>query len=112
MACVDRDAGRIVDGCKASPNLELPVGRSTRLYLSAREVIHSFWVPEFRQKQDAVPGITTEITITPTKTGNYRLICTELCGLGHALMRTRAIVLTAPDFERWLSSRTTPGGMS
>ena len=55
----------------------LPVGRGTRLYLSARDVIHSFWVPEFRQKQDAVPGITTQITITPTKTGSYRLICTE-----------------------------------
>ena len=112
MACVERDAGRIVDGCKASPNLRLPVGRGTRLYLSARDVIHSFWVPEFRQKQDAVPGITTEITITPTETGSYRLICTELCGLGHALMRTRAIVTSAADFERWLSSRTTPGGMS
>lgn len=112
MACVERDVGRIVDGCKASPNLQLPVGRSARLYLSAREVIHSLWVPEFRQKQDAVPGITTEITVTPTKTGSYRLICTELCGLGHSLMRTRAIVTSAPDFERWLSSRTTPGGMS
>ncbi|MDF2753722.1 MAG: cytochrome oxidase subunit, partial [Gaiellaceae bacterium] len=112
MACVERDAGRIVDGCKASPNLRLPVNRGTRLYLSSRDVIHSFWVPEFRQKQDAVPGITTEITITPTETGSYRLICTELCGLGHALMRTRAIVTSAADFERWLSSRTTPGGMS
>lgn len=112
MACVDRDRGVIVEGCKASPNLRLPVDRGTRLYLSARDVIHSFWVPEFRQKQDAVPGITTELTITPTEIGNYRLICTELCGLGHALMRTRAIVTSASDFERWLSSRTTPGGMS
>jgi cytochrome c oxidase subunit 2 len=112
MACVERDLGRIVDGCKVSANLELPVGRSARLYLSARDVIHSFWVPEFRQKQDAVPGITTQITVTPTEIGNYRLICTELCGLGHALMRTRAIVTPAADFERWLSARTTPGGMS
>jgi cytochrome c oxidase subunit 2 len=112
MACVERDQGRIVAGCKPSATLRLPLGRPVRLYLSARDVIHSFWVPEFRQKQDAVPGITTELTITPTKTGNYRLICTELCGLGHALMRTRAIVTPAADFDRWLSSRTTPGGMS
>jgi cytochrome c oxidase subunit 2 len=112
MACVDRDAGKIVAGCKIATDLHLPLDRPVRLYLSARDVIHSFWVPEFRQKQDAVPGITTELTITPTKTGNYRLICTELCGLGHALMRTRAIVTSAPDFQRWLSSRTTPGGMS
>ncbi len=92
MACVRRDQGIIEDGCKISANLRLPVDRPTRLYLSARDVIHSFWVPEFRQKQDAVPGITTQITVTPTETGSYRLICTELCGLGHALMRTRAIV--------------------
>jgi cytochrome c oxidase subunit II len=112
LACIDRDRGRIVEGCKASPNLRLPLNRSARLYMTARDVIHSFFVPEFRQKQDAVPGITTEITVTPTETGNFRLICTELCGLGHALMRTRAIVTPAADFERWLSSRTTPGGMS
>ncbi len=112
MACVRRDEAIMEDGCKASANLQLPVDRSTRLYLSARDVIHSFWVPEFRQKQDAVPGITTEITVTPTKTGSYRLICTELCGLGHSLMRTRAIVVSPADFQRWLSSRATPGGMS
>lgn len=112
MVCVKRDQGVIEDGCKAAPNLRLPLDRPTRLYLSSRDVIHSFWVPEFRQKQDAVPGITTEITVTPTKTGNYRLICTELCGLGHALMRTRAIVTSSSDFQRWLSSRRTPGGMS
>jgi cytochrome c oxidase subunit II len=112
LACIDRDRGVIVEGCKASANLRLPLNRSARLYMTGREVIHSFFVPEFRQKQDAVPGITTEITVTPTETGNFRLICTELCGLGHALMRTRAIVTPAADFERWLSSRTTPGGMS
>jgi cytochrome c oxidase subunit 2 len=112
LACIDRDRGQIVEGCKASANLRLPVNRGARLYMTARDVIHSFFVPEFRQKQDAVPGITTEITVTPTETGNFRLICTELCGLGHALMRTRAIVTPAADFERWLSSRTTPGGMS
>jgi cytochrome c oxidase subunit 2 len=106
MVCVDRDVGKIEGGCKRSPNLRLPVDRPIRLYLSARDVIHSFWVPEFRQKQDAVPGITTEITITPTEVGSYRLICTELCGLGHALMRTRAIVTPAAEFERWVSSRS------
>jgi cytochrome c oxidase subunit 2 len=112
LACIDRDRGLIVEGCKASPNLRLPLDRSARLYMTGREVIHSFWVPEFRQKQDAVPGITTEITVTPTETGSFRLVCTELCGLGHAYMRTRAIVTPAADFQRWLSSRTTPGGMS
>lgn len=82
-------------------NLYLPVDRSTRLVLNARDVLHSFWVPEFGQKQDAVPGLVTTIIVTPTKVGEYRLICTELCGPGHALMRTRAIVLSQPEFEQW-----------
>jgi cytochrome c oxidase subunit 2 len=91
--------------CKASPNLMLPLDRPARLHLTARDVIHSFWVPEFRQKQDAVPGLTTEITVTPTKLGNFPFICTELCGLGHSLMRTRAIVMPESGFERWRRSR-------
>ena len=97
-------------------NLYLPVDRSTKLILNARDVIHSFWVPEFGQKQDAVPGIVTTLVITPTKTGEYRLICTELCGLGHALMRTRAIVLTQGQFDAWARRQgrgaggTTTGG--
>ena len=87
--------------CKSSPNLVLPLDRPARLHLTAADVIHSFWVPEFRQKQDAVPGLETEITVTPTKIGNFPFICTELCGLGHALMRTRAIVMQESQFEAW-----------
>lgn len=91
--------------CKSSPNLVLPLDRPARLHLTAREVIHSFFVPEFRQKQDAVPGLKTEITVTPTKLGNFPFICTELCGLGHALMRTRAIVMPRAEFDTWRRSR-------
>jgi cytochrome c oxidase subunit II len=96
-------------GIKAT-NLYLPIDRSTKLELTARDVLHSFWVPEFGQKQDAVPGIVTTIVITPTKTGEYRLICTELCGLGHALMRTRAIVLSQAAFAAWAKNRPRGGG--
>jgi cytochrome c oxidase subunit II len=88
-----------------SPMLYLPVDRSTKLYLNTtreNEVIHSFWVPEFGQKQDIVPGITTTLVVTPTKEGEYRLICTELCGLGHALMRSRAIVMQPDRFDAWV----------
>jgi cytochrome c oxidase subunit 2 len=99
--CFERGSGLVDERCKSSPNLVLPLDRPARLHLTARDVIHSFWVPEFRQKQDAVPGLTTEITVTPTKLGNYRFICTELCGLGHALMRTRAIVMPESEFETW-----------
>jgi cytochrome c oxidase subunit 2 len=87
-------------GVKAT-SLYLPVGRSAKLTLTSRDVIHSFWVPEFGQKQDAVPGLVTTIIITPTKVGEYRLLCTELCGQGHGLMRTRAIVLSQAEFDAW-----------
>jgi cytochrome c oxidase subunit II len=85
--------------------LYLPKGRTAELTLTGRDVIHSFWVPEFRQKQDAVPGQTTRIAVTPTKTGRYSVVCTELCGLGHALMRTKSIVLEEPAFELWTRQR-------
>jgi cytochrome c oxidase subunit II len=84
-----------------SPVLYLPKGRTAELQLSAVETIHSFWVPEFRQKQDAVPGETNRLPITPTKTGTYSVVCVELCGLGHALMRTKSLVLEEAAFERW-----------
>ena len=82
--------------------LRLPVNRSIVLNINAIDVIHSFWVPEFGQKQDAVPGVQTELVITPTKVGEYDVICTELCGLGHSVMRTTAIVLSQEDYDAWL----------
>jgi cytochrome c oxidase subunit 2 len=100
-----RETLQIDRRCKSAPNLVLPLDQPVRLHLTARDVIHSFFVPEFRQKQDAVPGLETEITVTPTKLGNYPFICTELCGLGHALMRTRAIVLRPAEFARWRQRR-------
>ena len=92
-----------------SHQLRLVEGRQVQLTLRALDVIHSFWVPEFRQKQDAVPGIVTHLPITPTKTGKYTLICTELCGLGHALMRAPVIVMTPDAFDRWARSRQQQG---
>jgi cytochrome c oxidase subunit II len=101
--CFNPLSGGDVDKrCKSSTTLLLPLDRHARLHLTSRDVIHSFWVPEFRQKQDAVPGLDTQITVTPTRTGNFPFICTELCGLGHALMRSRAIVMPASDFDAWL----------
>jgi cytochrome c oxidase subunit 2 len=92
--------------CPVSGVLRLPRGTSVELRLRALDVIHSFSVPEFRQKQDAVPARPDEITrlkITPTKTGEYPVACYELCGIGHALMRTKSIVLEPAEFERWLA---------
>jgi cytochrome c oxidase subunit 2 len=94
-------------GNLTSAQLRLPVGRSVELHLRALDVIHSFWVPEFGQKQDALPGQDTKVVITPTKVGTYPVICTELCGLGHALMRTSAIVMQPTAFDAWVKRQQT-----
>jgi len=85
-----------------SGQLALPINQPVELKLTAKDVIHSFWVPEWRMKKDAVPGIETDVIVTPTKLGTFTVICTELCGLGHAAMRAQALVLTQAGFERWL----------
>jgi cytochrome c oxidase subunit 2 len=86
-----------------SGQLALPINQPVELKLTAKDVIHSFWVPQWRMKKDAVPGIETDVIVTPTKLGTFTVICTELCGLGHAAMRAQALVLTQADFERWLN---------
>ena len=93
------------------PDLYLPKDRSVELEIQSKDVIHSFWVPEFGQKQDAVPGQTNPLKITPTRIGTYPVICTELCGLGHALMRRSAIVLSQADFNKgaWAKATAAPG---
>jgi cytochrome c oxidase subunit 2 len=90
---------------KKSSILRLPVDRSVVLRMHAKDVLHSFWVPEFRQKQDLVPGIRPTLHITPNKVGTYPVVCTELCGLGHALMRSRVIVMKPDAFESWAEKK-------
>ncbi len=81
--------------------LRLPKDRHVLLTLHSNDVIHSFWVPQFGQKSDAVPGLNNQIVITPTRIGTYPIICTQLCGLGHALMRSRAIVMSPAGYASW-----------
>jgi cytochrome c oxidase subunit 2 len=104
------------EGNLTSARLYLPRGRSVELHLTSLDVIHSFWVPEFGQKQDALPGQETKLVITPTRTGTFPVICTELCGLGHALMRTTAVVLTPSGFDAWVKRQEqalrSPGGQA
>ena len=71
--------------------------------MHALDVIHSFWVPEWRIKKDNVPGITTTAVVTPDKVGTYQLICTELCGFGHATMRAKVVVEPPADFRKWVA---------
>lgn len=82
--------------------LHVPVNRQVDFQLHAQDVIHSFWVPEWRVKKDNVPGITTDAIITPDKIGTYWLVCTELCGIGHTTMRAKVIVEPEADFNKWV----------
>lgn len=85
--------------------LVLPVGQEARFTMTAVDVLHSFWVPNFGQKQDAVPGIETTILVTPTRTGEFEVVCAELCGLGHATMRAKARVVTQAEFDKWVKEK-------
>jgi cytochrome c oxidase subunit 2 len=85
----------------ASATLRLPVGVPVELKMRSRDVIHSFFVPEFRVKRDVVPGEEQRIVLTPSKVGEYSLACYELCGLGHWGMRNRVLVLEQAAFDRW-----------
>jgi cytochrome c oxidase subunit II len=80
----------------------LPVNRPARILLRSKDVIHSFFLPNLRVKQDVVPGMDIEIWFVPTKEGQYELACTELCGLAHYYMRGTVDVLSETEFERWL----------
>jgi len=85
--------------------LVLPVDQEARFTMEAVDVIHSFWVPNFGQKMDAVPGIETTILVTPTRTGEFAVVCAELCGLGHATMRAKARVVTQAEFDEWVEEQ-------
>lgn len=83
----------------------LPAGRPVQVSIRSKDVIHSFFVPQFRVKQDAVPGRTIEVTFTPTEPGNYEIACAELCGVGHYVMRSPLKVMPETEFEAWLAQQ-------
>jgi cytochrome c oxidase subunit II len=89
-----------------STELILPIDQQVLVTLSSTDVIHSFWVPEFRVKQDALPGSEREMRITPTEIGDYTVRCAELCGTQHAYMLAPVIVMEAADFENWIAEQT------
>lgn len=92
--------------------LRLPVDRPVHVLLRAKDVIHSFFVPSFRVKQDMMPGRTTEVTFVPTKVGDYELACAELCGAGHWVMRGVVKVVPQADFDAWLADTAAGRGES
>lgn len=86
--------------------LYLPAGRVASIRLRSLDVLHSFSVPLFRTKQDAVPGIPTRTQVRPTETGQFEIVCAELCGMGHYRMRAYVNVLTPEEFEAWKARQT------
>ncbi|BAZ42001.1 cytochrome C oxidase subunit II, transmembrane region [Calothrix sp. NIES-4101] len=89
----------------SSGELHVPIGREVQLNMSGSDVIHAFWVPEFRLKQDVIPGRETTVRFTPKTEGDYALICAELCGPYHGAMRTHVIVEPQQAFDQWMQEQ-------
>src|SRR5689334_11361279 len=100
------------NGRREIDELHLPAGQPVRLILSTEDVIHSFYVPAFRIKQDAVPGRYTTISFTPTRQGEYWLHCAEYCGTDHARMGGRVVVMAPAAFAEWLQRGTTSASLA
>jgi len=88
-----------------SDQLYLPEDGNVRFKIKSLDVIHDFWVPQFRMKVDAVPGVTTSYRVRTKGTGEYQVVCAELCGLGHSTMRQSAHVLSAAKFDQWMTKQ-------
>jgi cytochrome c oxidase subunit II len=85
--------------------LHLPIGKTVEINMTATDVIHAFWIPEFRVKQDAIPGRETHLRFTPRKAGDYDLICAELCGPYHGVMKSQVVVETQEAFDSWMQEQ-------
>lgn len=94
------------NGRREIDELHLPLGQRVKLVIATEDVIHSFWLPAMRLKQDAVPGRYTSLTFVPTKVGTYDLRCSEYCGTDHARMGGTVTVMTPQDFGEWLEKGT------
>jgi cytochrome c oxidase subunit 2 len=93
------------NGAREINALHVPVGEPVRLAMTSEDVIHSFFVPEFRIKQDVLPGRYTRAWFNATKVGVYHLLCTQLCGTEHARMTGEVVVMSQPDFAKWLAAQ-------
>jgi len=93
----------VIDG----GDLHLPVGRPVKVLLRSIDVVHNFYVPEFRAKMDMIPGMVTHFWFTPTRTGTFDALCNEVCGLNHYAMRGRVVVDGEPEYRSWLDQQKT-----
>ncbi|TWH36549.1 MULTISPECIES: cytochrome c oxidase subunit II [unclassified Aminobacter] len=88
-------------------DLHLPVDKPVKMLLRSIDVLHDFYVPEFRAKMDMVPGSVTYFWFTPIRTGTFEVLCAELCGIGHGFMRGIVMVDTEEDYQAWLQEQST-----
>jgi cytochrome c oxidase subunit 2 len=89
---------------KQSSDLKVPVGKAVKLLLTSDDVLHSFYIPAFRIKEDCVPKMETYLSFTPDEVGSYDIFCTEFCGLGHSGMVSKVVVMQDKDFETWYAA--------
>ncbi|MGD1936546.1 MAG: cytochrome c oxidase subunit II [Cyanophyceae cyanobacterium] len=87
-----------------SGELHVPVDKAVQLNIKAQDVLHAFWIPQFRLKQDAIPGQQTSLRFKPTVTGRYPIVCAELCGAYHGAMRAEVVVDSPEDYDTWQAS--------
>jgi cytochrome c oxidase subunit 2 len=101
----DRDARDdvVIEG----EDLHLPLGKPVKLLLRSIDVVHSFYVPEFRTKMDLLPGMVTYVWFIPTRTGTFDILCAELCGTGHFGMRGKVAVQEESEYQAWLRKQKT-----
>ena len=96
------------DGDITAGELHVPIDRPVTLHMEAKDVIHAFWVPEFRLKQDVIPGQPTQLSFTPTRPGRYPIVCAELCGPYHGGMRSTVVVEEPEAWDAWFTSNAKP----
>ena len=89
--------------------LHMPIGKPVKMVLRSKDVLHDFYVPQFRAKMDLVPGIVTYFWLTPTRTGSFEILCAELCGVGHHMMRGTVVVEPQKKFDEWMAQQMTFG---
>ncbi len=100
------------NGVRSIGELRVPAGRSVKLVMTSRDVLHGFFIPAFRLKQDIVPGTYVTLWLQPSRAGTYDIFCTQYCGVGHSDMRAKLIVMEPADYARWLASASAPAGAS
>ena len=107
LGVIAKDPNGQDDVVVEAADLHLPVGKPVKMLLRSIDVLHDFYVPEFRAKMDMIPGSVTYFWFTPTKTGTFQVLCAELCGQGHPMMHGIVMVDTQEDYVAWLDQQQT-----